>query len=232
MKRSFVVSVTLFLFVGFGVFLSCSCENNQDNDTVNQGREKQVPHWHDGVLDDFPISYSTVSGALSSLDWRDEFEVDMGTIAYFHDIPLDFNLDFDMPDKYTVDIEVVDLPDVGIEEPATMQDIVKRYQEHGYRPLTPREILNLRINFKDQPRGTEHTMSNFYTLPNRDAPPHPRSADWVCSFLLDNSGYNGKKNISREALLYDWDEEMLPLEKEYPLEKYPTHAFRMCADWK
>lgn len=68
--------------------------------------------------------------------------------------------------RYTVDIAVVTMLEAGITEPATLQEIKDAYWEKGYGPLTFEEVLELRLQFNDQPSNvTGHRMSNFLTLP-------------------------------------------------------------------
>lgn len=68
--------------------------------------------------------------------------------------------------RYTVDIAVVTMLEAGITEPATLQEIKDAYWEKGYGPLTFEEVLELRLQLKDQPSSvTGHRMSNFLTLP-------------------------------------------------------------------
>ena len=59
------------------------------------------------------------------------------------------------------------MTDVGINEPATIYTILEKYQEAGYRPLTPEEPAELRLQFIDQPDTADgHFMGEFFVLPD------------------------------------------------------------------
>lgn len=68
--------------------------------------------------------------------------------------------------RYTVDIAVRTMLEAGFTEPVTLREIKSVYWEQGYGPLTFEEVLELRLQLKDQPHsGTGHRMTDFYTLP-------------------------------------------------------------------
>ena len=71
---------------------------------------------------------------------------------------------------YTVDIAIVPMIEVGIDEPATIETIRKRYLEHGYRPLSLEEMYELRLQFADQPEVScvEEKTNAFHVLLSRE----------------------------------------------------------------
>lgn len=94
--------------------------------------------------------------------------------------------------RYTVDIAVVTMLEAGITEPATLQESKDVYWEQGYGPLTFDEVLELRLQLKDQPNSaTGHRMNNFFTLP-------ASSYTTTCSYYIRNLkiGKEAKKRIS------------------------------------
>ncbi len=68
-------------------------------------------------------------------------------------------------EEYTVDVSVISMLDAGIDTPTATEDIVKRYEEMGYRPLTPEESIELRLQLTDQPdTSTGNPWSAFIVL--------------------------------------------------------------------
>ncbi len=68
--------------------------------------------------------------------------------------------------RYTVDITVRTMLEAGFTKPATLREVKDQYWDQGYGPLTFEEVLELRLQLKDQPHsGTGHRMSNFQTIP-------------------------------------------------------------------
>ena len=91
-------------------------------------------------------------------------------------------------DPYTVDIAVISMKQAGFEEEATVSEIVARYEELGYRPLSRQEVASLRYYFTDQPNvSTGHWMSAFYTLPCQHSDPYrPAVHPWTYYGLVAN----------------------------------------------
>ena len=72
-------------------------------------------------------------------------------------------------EEYTVDVSVISMLGAGIDTPAATEDIVKRYEEMGYRPLTPEESIELRLQLTDQPdTSTGNPWSAFFVLQGED----------------------------------------------------------------
>ena len=197
---------------------SCGPTDKPANKTASK-KTKPPPHWADGVLDDFPISDS-LSYALFCLHlYKKKYDLDEGAITLLHLGKFKDGEEYnsftrELYDPYSVDIAVLSLKEMGFEEPTTMSSIVKRFQEHGYRPLTLREVANLRLHFKDQPRmQNAHKMSIFYTLPDKNTR-HPLTSEWKYHFFLENNNYSGK--ALKEEIVYEWEQDTFDIVKRYP----------------
>ena len=84
-------------------------------------------------------------------------------------ITIDYNLrnrDFPISGKqYIIEVEVVKMFDVGLTEKTTYEETYRRYRERGYRPLTLEEMMELRLQFTDQPSiPSDHLMTVFFAL--------------------------------------------------------------------
>ena len=179
-------------------------------------KQKPPPHWADGVLDDFSISEG-LDIAMIYLSGDDRYKMDAGAITFLkmgtYDLDRRKN-DYHPYNPYTADIAVFSLKEMGFKGPTTMPTIVKRFREHGYRPLTLREVANLRLHFKDQPQMKNgHKIEAFYTLPDENFQ-HPAMDEWKYLFFLENDNYSGK--VLEGENIYDWEQDTFDIVKKYP----------------
>ena len=75
-------------------------------------------------------------------------------------------------EQYTVDITVLTLKEIGINlhSRGNITNITKHFKDRGYRPLTPEEAMELRLQLPDQPTtATQHKMSSFFVLTTKEA---------------------------------------------------------------
>ena len=71
--------------------------------------------------------------------------------------------------QYTVDIVVLSMKEVGIHDPVTIEEVKEEFRARGYRPLTPEEGMEMRLQLADQPSSaTQHKMSAFFLLPHEE----------------------------------------------------------------
>ena len=178
----------------------------------------RISHRADGVLDDFPISKS-LEAAMARITYKDEYEIEPGTAKFLHwgSSRRDETHVHNPYDLYTADIAVFSLKKIGFEEPATMKTIVKKFSEKGYRPLTLQEVVNLRLNFTNQPQmQSKHKMSGFYILPHKHFF-YSTTEKWNYYFFIGNSDYPGK--ILGGKAIYRWNTQTLDLVGEYPWNK-------------
>ena len=148
---------------------SCAEKDNVllEEETLAEEEQPEIlipstPDWDDGVMT------ITVGGRFQTKEQMlRELEKHSLISHFMRDDIMNEKFTPTPPEKrYTVDIAVVTMLEAGITEPATLQEIKDAYWEKGYGPLTFEEVLELRIQLKDQPDSpTGHRMSNFLTLP-------------------------------------------------------------------
>ena len=78
-----------------------------------------------------------------------------------------------LSEQYTVDVVILSMKEVGIHSKwgpnADIERIEKQFRNRGYRPLTPEEAMELRLQLPDQPdSSTQHKMSAFLALPSKE----------------------------------------------------------------
>ena len=84
--------------------------------------------------------------------------------------------------RYTIKVAVLSMLDAGMNGGFRMDDILKRYKELGYRPLTMEEAVELRLQFTDQPFiQSGHEMSQFDVLPSDNK----RDLDFLEKEMMD-----------------------------------------------
>ena len=130
------------------------------------------------------------------------------------------------PEPYTIDVAIVAMTKAGFTAPATLEVIVDRYQELGCRPLTDEEVIELRLQFTDQPEvATGALTSEFYVLPSKRA--LMTSSSPLPMYLICNRhDYNRYPSITH-AMIYDHDTaEFSPFGEKLTLELVLTVLFR------
>ena len=86
------------------------------------------------------------------------------------------------------------MPEVGLTEPATKAEIEEQFRKNGLLPLTPEEIIEVRLHLKDQPdTSTGHRMSAFFSLPTEEQ-------EVLSGIPYVHIIYSAKTTDSREAL--------------------------------
>lgn len=133
--------------------------------------EPEPPHYDDGVVTiEIGGRFQTgrhlydemVKQELCST--KSTWSWDMEDLFYDPDFPITPH-----SSRYTIDVAVVSMLEVGLNEPTRIAEIWKRYRERGYRPLTHEEAAELRLQFLDQPHTkTRHKMAEFFILPEEN----------------------------------------------------------------
>ena len=156
-------------------FSSCA---EKDDILLEEPEEKTVqaiieeplpsePSWADGIVTITTGRYQTKDGLVQAIQQKKYFRVLRDARLGIHrmDVPMSKR-------KKTVDITVVTLEEAGFSgEWVTLEEILVRFRQLGYRPLTIEEALELRLQFEDQPdmsntdmTETERKWGNIWTL--------------------------------------------------------------------
>ena len=73
-------------------------------------------------------------------------------------------------EQYTLDISIISLTDVGVTEDSTLETTVEKYEAAGYRPLTPEEAVELRLQFPENQSlvhiNFDHPLTGISALPD------------------------------------------------------------------
>ena len=150
-----MVSVMPFLVVG----CSPDVEEEPEEMVVEEPELPPKPDWDDGTMTVTIGTYDDNAHLARVLKQAKNTTVHTRLLVAAADpnlVPLK---------KKTVEVAVVTLLEAGFTEPATKEEIRARYQYLGYRPLTAQEVIELRLQFKDQPgTKTGHRMSTFFVL--------------------------------------------------------------------
>ncbi|MYK18089.1 hypothetical protein F4055_07975 [Candidatus Poribacteria bacterium] len=166
--RLYHIGIILLYTVAMALFSSCA----EEKDVLLEEPEEETqtvaeiippkPDWDDGVMT------ITVGGRFQT---KKQMVQEVGRLFSLHELTKltlmreEFS-PTPLEKRYTIDVAVVTMLEVGITEPSTLQEIKERYWEEGYGPLTIEEVIELRLQLKDQPdSATGHRMSNFLTLP-------------------------------------------------------------------
>ena len=182
--------------VATGLLFSCTTAEEDDSllleteEEVIEKPAKPKPDWYDGVMTITVGRFETREEIVAELE-KNDFHVGISTEG---DI-MDENFTITPPEEqYTIDVAVVTMPEVGLTEPATKAEIEERFQENGYLPLTPEEIIEIRLRLKDQPdTSTGHRMSAFFSLPTKELDVLSQDTPYVHII------YSAKTTDAREA---------------------------------
>lgn len=121
--------------------------------------QPRQPHWTDGKLTIQIGNYKTQEEIIKAMK-KNKFG--LGVIVEYNLRNRDFYLS---GKRYTIEVEVIKMFDVGLTEETTYEEIYKRYRERGCRPLTPEEVMELRLQLLNQPpKASGHLMSAFFAL--------------------------------------------------------------------
>ncbi|MDE0398953.1 MAG: hypothetical protein OXL96_14245 [Candidatus Poribacteria bacterium] len=160
--------VTCIMLILTASLISCSPDTIEEYEEEEQITEEPEPEpepdWADGVMTITVGRFETKDEIVEELK-RKKFVLGGWTIKDIYNE----NFTITPPERqYTTDIAVVGMREAGITEPATIAEIRKKYREAGYKPLTPEEIIELRLQLENQPHtNTGHRMSSFFSLPTK-----------------------------------------------------------------
>jgi len=156
-------------------FLSCGTDEEDDNNIFLEIKlEEEIqpeepappePDWADGVMTITVGRFETKEEMLQELE-----ESSFYAGAWTKQSITEDAFTITPPKRqYTIDIAVVTMPEAGMNEPATLAEIKEQYRKEGYDPLTPEEIIELRLQLHGQPEtSTGHRMSAFFSLPTEE----------------------------------------------------------------
>ena len=191
-RKLFLLTI---LLAATAVFLS-ACAEKEDL-LLEEPEEEEVlleevapPPWDDGVITITVGRFASKEEVIQELRASD---LDREDVPYIENTILSERFTITPPEKrYSVNIAVVTMLEAGITEPATLQEIKERYREQGYGPLTLEEVVELRLQFKDQPdSSTGHRMNNFRTLLTGDSKQSGRGK--LFSYYLCHFRYSDMK---------------------------------------
>ena len=155
-----IIAIAVLSIVSFS-----ACSEDKEGvgitDIVTPPTEIQtpLPDWADNIVTITAGRFQTKEAMKSAL-------IAMGHTWYGQTVARIGHPNFILKkEEYTIDVSVISMLDAGIDTPAATEDIVKRYEEMGYRPLTPEESIELRLQLTDQPdTSTGSPWSAFFVL--------------------------------------------------------------------
>ena len=201
------MGMTCIMLILATVLISCSPdaveEYEEEVEEVQIIEEPPTPEpdWADGTMTITVGRFATKEQLVAKL--KEDFSLGPGIEG---DI-MDENFSITPPKKqYTINIAVVAMQEVGITEPTTMPEAREMYRNEGYLPLTPEEVMELRLHLKDQPdSSTGHRWWHFFTLPTEETTLIHRGTPYV--FILRHvkftKGRGTKKSIVKSACSRD-----------------------------
>ncbi len=143
------------------------------------------PHWADGKITVEVGRFETgrdLKNELVQLNMPRPYDID--------NIPMSGK-------RYTIEVEIISMVEVGITEPATYADIYARYRERGYRPLTPEEAVEFRIQFLDQPPVEDNSrMGYFYVLMDIEVMSSFMRGGWTGFYSMGSTNENGIERLT------------------------------------
>ena len=176
---------------------SSSCAEKSDPILEEEPEEEVVEEliqpelsWADGIVTITVGRYQTGDDLVDAIQNKPNFWVARSTPTSIHRANIRMS-----QERKTVDITVVTLEEAGFSgNPVTLEQIISRFQQLGYRPLTIEEALEFRLQFTDQPDVTQADLTEeerkwgdmFALLSVQDA----------LSLCIGNSGkMTGKKDL-------------------------------------
>ena len=119
---------------------------------------------------------------------------------------------------YPVRVAVVPMKDLGMRQKATMDEARKVYREHGYRPLTVEEAIELRLQFLEQADlPFTDRMHGFSVLMESDA-------DFFLTLCRHiRSRVSVAHLLSKHLTLYDHEKEAMRAVQFDPAAGYHFH---------
>lgn len=135
------------------ILFSSSCAE-KDDVLLEEPEEEVVEEliqpelsWADGIVTITVGRYQTGDDLVDAIQNKPNFLVASGAPTSIHRANIRMSQELK-----TVDITVVTLEEAGFSgNPVTLEQIISRFQQLGYRPLTIEEALEFRLQFTDQP---------------------------------------------------------------------------------
>lgn len=152
MTKLYQTTLLLLCIMAVIVFSSSCAEKD---DILEEEPEEEVieeliqpePSWADGIVTITVGRYQTGDDLVDAIQNKPNFLVASGVPTSIHRANIRMSQELK-----TVDITVVTLEEAGFSgNPVTLEQILSRFQQLGYRPLTIEEALELRLQLTDQP---------------------------------------------------------------------------------
>ncbi|MCY4577403.1 MAG: hypothetical protein OXB96_03230, partial [Candidatus Kaiserbacteria bacterium] len=161
------VVCTLMIITLMTAVISCSPDRVEEPEEILLPEIAEEPEpeysWSDGVVTITTGNYKTSEELVKAINNRvGLMEVSWGAERALPEGGFPMSRQ-----KKSVDVTVVTLLEAGFTELVTLPEIIERYRQLGYRPLTLEEAFELRMQFEDQPNCTdepENKWGTFYTL--------------------------------------------------------------------
>ena len=170
-------TVLLLCTIAAIALFSSSCAEKDNILLEEEPEEVQMPEeptqpepsWADGVVTITTGRYQTKDALIDAIQQKKNFRVLWKARRDIRqmDVPMSKT-------EKTVDITVVTLEEAGFNEMTervTLEQVIARFRQLGYRPLTIEEALELRLQFEDQPDMSkddlteeERKWGNMWTL--------------------------------------------------------------------
>ena len=191
--------LTLFMFVTVGCSLDIEIEEKVEEIPPPPPPEPE-PRWADGVITIKTGRFKTSEEIVLAIETTENVHADRGT-RYEFSKP---NSKLKIGKPREVKVTVVTLLEAGFTEPVTLKEIRKRYEELGFRPLTLEEVMELRLQFTDQPDiATGHKMSMFFVLLSEKEAQNCFLEDEETTFIMYRAGI--RKGYGEEFGLFGHD---------------------------
>ncbi|MCY4577402.1 MAG: hypothetical protein OXB96_03225 [Candidatus Kaiserbacteria bacterium] len=160
-------TLMMIMMMAMAVIISCSPDRVEEPEEILLPEIAEEPEpeysWSDGVVTITTGNYKTSEELVKAINRRKPWmEVNWGIEVRLPKSGFPMSRQ-----KKSVDVTVVTLLEAGFTELVTLPEIIERYRQLGYRPLTLEESFELRMQFEDQPNCTEepeNKWGTFYTL--------------------------------------------------------------------
>ncbi|MCY4571142.1 MAG: hypothetical protein OXD49_22850, partial [Candidatus Poribacteria bacterium] len=156
----------MIMMMAMAAIISCSPDRVEEPEEILLPEPVELEpeySWSDGVVTITTGNYKTSEDIVKAINNRVGWmEVSWGAESVLPKSGFPMSRQ-----KKSVDVTVVTLLEAGFTELVTLPEIIERYRQLGYRPLTLEEAFELRMQFEDQPNCTdepENKWGTFYTL--------------------------------------------------------------------
>lgn len=142
---------------------SCTTEDMTDDtllpeETVIEEPAPPEPSWADGIVTITIGNYQKPDDLIRAISNKKNMSIRRSTPACLKTAEANIAKSM-VKEKKVVDITMLTLEEAGFTEPVTLEEILERFEQLGYRPLTIEEVLELRLQFTDQPDMTRGDLT-------------------------------------------------------------------------